>query len=44
MTASFTPQPYPLFAIPLEVVQDPARFEVAEYAPIRLVLGWTGCW
>ena len=40
VTASFIPQPYPLFAIPLDVAQDPARFEVTG-DPIRLVLGWT---
>jgi hypothetical protein len=36
---SFTPQPYPLFAVTLKQVPDPLRFELADAEP-RLVLGW----
>ncbi|GIE89089.1 hypothetical protein [Actinoplanes regularis] len=39
MPASFVPQPYPLFAVILRKVDDPARFELADDEP-RLVLGW----
>ena len=39
MTATFAPQPYPLYAIPLTVAQDPARFEVTDDR-VQFVLGW----
>lgn len=39
VTARFNPQPYPLYAIPLNKADDPARFELT-LDPIRLVLGW----
>lgn len=39
MSQSFTPQPYPLFAVTLNRVPDPLRFELADAEP-RLVLGW----
>lgn len=39
MPGSFIPQPYPLFAVTLRKVDDPARFELADDEP-RLVLGW----
>ncbi|WP_405098338.1 hypothetical protein [Micromonospora sp. NBC_01412] len=39
MTASFAPQPYPLYAVPLNRADDPARFELTT-DPVRLVLGW----
>jgi hypothetical protein len=40
LTASFTPQQYPLYAVPLNKVADPARFELT-IEPVRLVIGWT---
>jgi hypothetical protein len=39
LIANFSPQPYPLYAIPLNRVDDPTRFELTS-DPIRLVLGW----
>lgn len=36
---SFIPQPYPLFAVTLNRVAEPLRFELADAEP-RLVLGW----
>lgn len=39
MTARFSPQPYPLYAVPLEPVAEPARFQLT-IDPVRLVLGW----
>ena len=35
----FAPQPYPLFAIPLNPADDPPRFELT-FTPVRLVVGW----
>jgi hypothetical protein len=39
VSASFVPQPYPLFAVTLRRVENPVRFELADDEP-RLVLGW----
>lgn len=39
MPESFTPQPYPLFAVTLRRVPEPLRFELVDAEP-RLVLGW----
>jgi hypothetical protein len=39
LSAGFAPQPYPLYAIPLNTAEDPARFELT-LDPVRLVLGW----
>lgn len=36
----FTPQPYPLYALTLNKLDDPARFEPTD-PPVRLVVGWT---
>ncbi|GAA3299019.1 MULTISPECIES: hypothetical protein [Dactylosporangium] len=41
MTASFHPQPYPLYAITIEQVGDPAHFQLTD-EPVRLVIGWRG--
>src|SRR3954470_2285913 len=39
MTVSFYPQPYPLYAVTIEKVEDPARFRLTD-EPVRLVIGW----
>jgi hypothetical protein len=39
MTVSFHPQPYPLYAVTIEKVEHPARFQLTD-EPVRLVIGW----
>jgi hypothetical protein len=38
--ANFKPQPYPLWAVVIEKVDDPPRLQPADDA-VRLVLGWS---
>jgi hypothetical protein len=41
MTGSFQPQPYPLFAVTSEKVENPSRFQLTDPDdPVHLVLGW----
>jgi hypothetical protein len=41
MTASFHPQPYPLYAVTIEKANEPSRFQLTDaYDPVRLVIGW----
>ena len=40
MTLNFIPQPYPLFAVPLELTDYPKKFRVADIG-VQLVTGWS---